>query len=185
MGKMKFGKTKIPGVFIIEIDTFSDERGSFIKIFHEKTFKEFKLDCEFREVFYSISNKNVIRGMHFQNPPYDHSKLIHVPFGSILDVVLDIRKGSPTFGDFIDIELSNNKSIYIPKGCAHGFLSLENNTNTTYLQTTIHKPDFDCGIKWNSFEMNWPIKNPMISERDHRFVAFNDFKSPFIFLGNL
>lgn len=183
---MKFSKTKITGVFIIEIDVFSDERGSLLKIFHEKTFKELKLDCEFKEFFYSISNKNVLRGMHFQIPPYDHSKLIHVPFGSILDVVLDIRKGSPTFGDCINVELSdrNSKSIYIPRGCAHGFLSLENNTNTTYLQTTIHKPDFDYGIKWNSFGMNWPIKNPIISKRDQQFVEFESFDSPFMFRGN-
>lgn len=183
---MKFKKTKIQGVFVIEIDTFSDQRGSFFKIFHEKTFKELKLDCEFKELFYSISKKNVIRGMHFQISPYDHSKLIYVPFGSIIDVVLDIRKGSPTFGEYINIELSNSnyKSIYIPRGCAHGFLSLENNTNTTYLQTSMHNPDFDYGIKWNSFGMNWPVKNPIISKRDQQFVEFKNFDSPFVFGDN-
>lgn len=178
---MNFIETEIKGVFIIETPAYEDERGSFVKIFNEDIFKNSNLNVTFKESFYSVSNLNVIRGMHFHLPPMDHFKLIYVTDGAILDVVLDLRNESPTYGKYVSLELSseNKKMIFIPNGCAHGFLSLKENTCTVYLQSGVYSKPHDTGIKFNSFNMDWGVENPIISERDKNFVAFKDFISPF------
>ena len=132
------------------------------------------------ECFFSINKKDVIRGMHFQLPPDDHSKLVYATQGRILDIILDIRKGSPTYGMFASIEISsdNNKAIYMPKGVAHGFCCLTDAT-MVYLTSTMHSPSSDSGIKWDSFGMSWPVTDPIISERDQSFNSFSDINSPF------
>ncbi|MFA5997321.1 MAG: dTDP-4-dehydrorhamnose 3,5-epimerase family protein [Candidatus Paceibacterota bacterium] len=178
---MKISPTKLKGVFVIETDFSEDERGSFSKTFHADIFKKYKLSRNFKESFFSISNKNVIRGMHFHLPPRDHAKLIYVTHGAILDVVLDLRKDSKTYGDYVSVELSqkNHKGIYIPTGCAHGFLSLEDSTCTVYLQTSMYSKEHDTGVNIGSFGMKWGVKNPVISKRDKGLMAFKDFVSPF------
>lgn len=178
---MKFLEIELPGVYIIEPDIFKDERGIFIKTFHEMAFKERGLECNFKESFYSISKKGVIRGMHFQIPPYDHAKLIYVTSGKIVDIILDIRKELPTYGKYVAIELSseNGRILYVPKGCAHGFLAFEDNSTVIYLQTTIHSAEHDKGIRWDSFGMDWGIENPIISKRDMGFSKFENFDSFF------
>lgn len=178
---MKFLKTELRGVYVIEPRVFQDDRGLFIKIFHEQTFKESGLSCDFKEVFYSTSMKDVIRGMHFQIPPQDHAKLVYVVSGKIFDVVLDIRKNSPTFGKCLSVELSddNKKSIYIPSGFAHGFCVLSDEATVIYMQTTMHSPEHDSGIRWDSFGMEWGIKNPILSQRDKNFPELKKFDSPF------
>jgi dTDP-4-dehydrorhamnose 3,5-epimerase len=175
--------TKIEGVFIIETDIFQDERGSFVKTFHKDIFNANNLSVDFEESFYSISNKNVIRGMHIQLPPKDHFKLVFVTKGAILDVVLDLRKGSPTYGVYSAIELSekNHKGIYMPPGCAHGFLSLEDDSCTVYLQTATHSKEHDTGVRVDSFGMEWGVEKPIISKRDQEFDALEKFISPFIY----
>lgn len=180
---MNFVETKIKGVFTIEANPFEDERGIFVKIFNRDEFRKQSLNVTFKESFYSTSKKGVIRGMHFHLPPKDHAKLIYVTSGAILDVVLDLRKGSPTFGKHASVELSaeNKKMIFIPTGCAHGFLSLKDGSCTVYLQSSTYSKKHDAGIIYNSFEMDWKIKKPIISQRDLSFVAFKDFKSPFNF----
>jgi len=180
---MNFKKTKLNGVYIIEPEIFKDARGSFVKVFHEETFKENKLQFNTKEVFYSESKENVIRGMHFQNPPQAHAKIVYVVKGKIIDVVLDIRTGSPTYGEFISTELSvdDKKMIYIPVGFAHGFSVISESATAVYMQTTVHSPELDSGIRWDSFGMDWNIKQPIISERDERFDAFSDLESPFIY----
>lgn len=180
---MKILDTKIPGVYSIEAFNFHDERGSFIKTFHKTTFLEKGMDVVFDESFYSISKKDVIRGMHFQIPPEDHSKLIYVPHGAITDVVLDIRKGSPTYGEYCSFELSadNHMMVYIPKGCAHGFISRQDGSCTVYLQSTMRSAECETGIKADSFGMEWGASQPIISTRDQAFMTLKDFNSPFIF----
>ncbi len=179
---MRFIKTNLNGVYLIEPKVFEDNRGQFVKIFHEQTFREKRLSCDFKESFYSTSRKDVIRGMHFQVPPQDHAKLVYVTSGRILDVVLDIRKNSPTYGKYVSVELSdvNRKSIYIPVGFAHGFCVLSEEATVIYMQTTMHSPEHDAGIRWDSFGMNWTIKNPVLSERDRSFPKFEEFDSPFV-----
>lgn len=184
MGKfMKIFKTKLDSVYIVEPNVFPDERGELVKTFPKDTFIENKMDYAFVESYYSVSHKNVIRGMHFQVPPADHTKLVYVTNGAILDVILDIRAGSPTYGQHISVELSgkNHKMVYIPSGFAHGFLSLEDNSCVTYLQTSIHSPEHDQGIKADSFGMSWGVKNPTLSKRDQGFPSLAQFKTPFIF----
>ncbi len=179
---MKILNTSINGLKILEPKVFEDIRGKFIKTFTNDFFKENGLDIDIQESYYSISHKDVIRGMHFQTPPYDHIKLVYVPYGSVLDVVLDIRKGSPTYGKYFSTKLSNEngKVLIIPKGFAHGFKSLEDNTNVTYMQTTCYAPNNDDGIKYDSFGFDWDCNNFQISERDLSFKLFDEFETVFV-----
>ena len=176
-------ETKISGLKILEPRVFEDSRGKFIKTFNDDFFKEHGLDIEIKESYYSISHKDVFRGMHFQTPPYDHLKLVYVPYGKIIDVVLDIRKNSPTYGESFEVELSseNAKILIIPKGLAHGFKSLEDNTNVTYMQTSGYSPEYDAGIKFDSFGYDWDLIEAKMSERDLGFEGFDTFDSSFIY----
>lgn len=178
---MEFIKTEIEGLFLIKPRIFEDDRGKFVKTFHLDTLKEHGLKGDFKEGYYSNSKKDVLRGMHFQTPPEDHEKLVYVPKGSILDVVLDIRKDSPTYGKHVSQNLNdkNGYIFYIPKGCAHGFLSLEDDTNVTYMQTTMYAPNNDGGINCHSFGFDWGIENAIVSERDLSFDHFSEFETPF------
>ena len=180
---MKIINTKIQGLKILEPKIFEDSRGKFIKTFTNDFFQENGLDIDIKETYYSISHKDVIRGMHFQTPPYEHIKLVYVPAGKIIDVVLDIRKNSPTFGGFFSCELSsdNGKVLIIPKGLAHGFKSLEDNTNVTYIQTSCYVPNNDCGIRYDSFKFDWGCISPKLSDRDKSFPTLKEFDTPFIF----
>lgn len=180
---MKIIDTEIPGLKILEPRIFEDIRGKFIKTFTDDFFQANELNIQIKETYYSISQKNVIRGMHFQIPPHDHIKLVYVPAGKIIDVVLDIRKNSPTYGQYFSCELSshNGKILVIPKGLAHGFKSLENNTNVTYMQTTCYAPTNDCGIHYNSFGFNWKCETPKISDRDLSFKPFSELETLFVF----
>ena len=139
------------------------------------------METNFKESYYSISHKSVIRGMHFQVPPFAHTKFVYLNQGRIIDVVLDIRKSSPTHGHYFSIELNTENPIliYIPIGCAHGFLSLEDHSMVTYLQTTCYNNECDKGINYNSFGMDWGIENPIISTRDLEFPDF--METNFIF----
>ncbi|MFA6395849.1 MAG: dTDP-4-dehydrorhamnose 3,5-epimerase family protein [Sulfurimonas sp.] len=181
---MNIINTKIQGLKILEPKIIEDTRGRFTKVFNNDFFKTNNLSLTIAESYFSISHKDVIRGMHFQTPPYDHIKLVYVPKGEIVDVVLDIRKKSPTYGDFFRINLSdeNGKILIIPKGLAHGFKSLQNNTNVTYMQTSCYAPSNDGGIHFDSFGFDWEINNPRLSERDVSFSSFTTFNSPFLFI---
>jgi dTDP-4-dehydrorhamnose 3,5-epimerase len=180
---MEIINTSIINSFVIRPKIFKDERGTFIKTFNKDFFVENGLVGDFKESFYSTSQKNVIRGMHFQVPPHDHIKVVYVTKGSILDVILDIRVGSPSYGKYVRQELSaeNGSIVYIPKGCAHGFLSLENESCVVYLHSTQYWSEYDTGVCYDSFGLDWGIKNPIISKRDQNFIEFENLNSPFIF----
>lgn len=178
---MKFKSTNIEGLFILENLSFKDQRGIFIKNFNFDFFNKNELSFYPKEFYYSLNKKNVIRGMHFQSPPNDHNKLVNVSKGSVIDVVLDIRKNSNTYGEFFSIKLNsiNSQSVFIPKGCAHGFVSLEDDSLINYIQDSVYNNVSDSGIKFNSFGFNWKVKKPITSERDRNFINFNNFNSPF------
>lgn len=180
---MKIIATKLDGVYVIEPAVHEDGRGKFVKIFHHDTFLKNGLPIEFAESSYSVSAKNVIRGMHFQAPPRDHGKLIYVTSGAILDVALDVRKGSPTYGEYESVELSgeNHRAIYIPSGFAHGFLSLRDNSCLTYMQTTMYSPESEAGIRFDSFGMDWSVSNPIVSDRDQDLPPLEEFETPFVY----
>ena len=173
---MKIERTKIEGVYIIDNFNAADERGLFVKTFNSNSFKENNLDFKIRESYYSVSKKNVIRGMHFQLPPHDHEKLVYVAVGSVIDVVVDLRKDSLTYKKHVYVELSasNKKSIYIPKGLAHGFKSLEDNTITVYNVASEYNQLSDAGIHYSSFGFDWQVKEPILSKRD---IEFNNLKT--------
>jgi len=182
---MKFKKTDLSDVYIIEPHTYEDNRGIFRKTYHEAMFKEKGINICFGESFYTVSERNVIRGMHFQIPPRDYCKLVYVTEGVILDVILDLRRNSPTYAKHMSIQLSseNAKQVYIPKGFAHGFAVLSNSATVTYLQTAMHSSEHDTGIRWDSFGVDWGIRNPILSERDGNFLALDAFQSPFVYGG--
>jgi dTDP-4-dehydrorhamnose 3,5-epimerase len=173
-------QTEIPDVLLLDNFVHIDDRGEFIKAFSNDFFGSTGLSFLPRELYYSISKKNVIRGMHFQIPPKEHAKLFFVIKGAILDVVLDLRKSSPMFGKCTSFYLAEGKSsIYIPSGCAHGFKSLHDDTVVFYSQTSCYSKEHDAGILWNSFEFDWKIEEPIISERDKSFASFNNYESKF------
>jgi len=182
---VRIEETDLPGLYIVHNKAFYDERGAFVKTFNEETFKHLGLVSEFRESFYSVSKKGVIRGMHFQLPPAAHVKLVYVIHGKIVDVVADIRKNSPTYGQYKAIELSSDApcSLYIPIGFAHGFETISEDAIVVYMTTTVHNPKYDSGIRWDSFGYKWSTKMPIISRRDQKHPTLAEFESPFSYGG--
>ena len=174
-------ETPIKGLFILTNNIFSDCRGSFKKLFTQEEFKTLNLDFDFKEIYYSINKKNVIRGMHFQIPPHDHIKMVYVIQGEITDVCLDIRENSKTYGKWFSVELSGKDDcyLYIPKGIAHGFASREDMSIVHYVQTSCYSKEHDCGIHYKSFGFDWNIAEPIISERDASFPDIHYYKGVF------
>lgn len=179
----KFESISLPDARLITMPAFSDDRGAFIKTFHETMLKEAGIDFTLRESYFSISKKDVIRGMHFQLPPHHHAKIVFCPKGAILDVIIDLRKGSPTFGQSFAHELSeaNHMAYYIPEGFAHGFKSLTEDAITYYLVSSEYSQQHDTGVLYNSIGFDWELDDPIISQRDLSFPTMNDFDSPFVF----
>jgi len=173
--------TNIAGCFLIKHPVFRDNRGAFHKIFNKSLHKENGLETFFTEEYYSISAHNVIRGMHFQLPPREHVKIVKCITGKILDVVIDLRKNSETYLKRVEVELSSDDGqyLYIPKGCAHGFLSQCDDTVVLYKTSTEYDPLSDTGVAYDSIGFNWGVENPIISKRDEGFKALIDFESPF------
>ena len=176
-------QTKISECVELWPKVIRDKRGLFVKTFHDDVFKKNGLETHFVEEYYSFSHKRVLRGLHFQLPPMDHVKLVYCVFGKVLDVVVDLRVGSPTYGDFETIELSaeNANMVYIPKGLAHGFYVISESAIMMYKVTTVYSPEYDTGILWNSANIPWPDESPIISKRDSEFIAFKNFKSQFVY----
>ena len=173
----EFRQTSIKDVVVIKTKRTFDSRGIFIKGYEKNAFYTF-LNEQFEEDYISISNKNVLRGLHYQIEPMAQGKLITVISGKILDVAVDIRRNSETFAQHTMNELSSNglDSIWIPPGFAHGFLSLENDSTVVNRCTREFSPDHERGILWNDpfFRIDWPIKNPVLSEKDEKWNLWND-----------
>lgn len=180
---MKLIDEPLPGIKVLKPFVFEDKRGNFVKPFHEGQLAEHGINLALREEFFSTSQKNVLRGMHFQVPPHAHQKLVHCITGAVLDVVLDLRRGSVTYGQSAVIEMSatNRYLVHIPVGFAHGFLSLEEDSCLVYKTDCVHQPDSEGGVLWDSFGFNWQVnvQDMILSERDAQFVALDDFESPF------
>lgn len=167
---MIFNKTIIEGAYLIEINEFKDERGKFSNIWNVKEFEEYGLDSKLYECNLSYNlKKGTIRGLHCQLPPYDGSKLIRCISGKIYDVILDLRKNSKSFGKWIANELDYSKKLhYVPAGCAHGFQTLEDDSEILYLMSQIYMPEFTRVIKWNDkrYKIKWPEQPTVISKKD-------------------
>ena len=184
---MKFINTEIPDVFIIEPDVFGDERGYFLESFNLKKFEENVCRIKFVQDNESKSSKGVLRGLHFQLPPFAQAKLVRCVEGRVLDVADDIRKGSPTFGKHIAVELTgeNKKQLFVPRGFAHGFSVLSETAVFAYKVDNDYAPEYDSGIRWNdtSLDINWGLeKNEvLVSEKDENLSFLSEFDSPFNF----
>lgn len=179
---MKFEPSFLGGLFLIQPEARPDARGHFVKTFHAGEFLDHGIEFSVAESFFSVSHRNVLRGMHFQNPPAAHAKLVYCPVGAILDVVIDLRRTSPTYGRHHAFELSakNNAIIYVPKGFAHGFLSLHDGSVTVYGTTEVYSAKNDSGIRWDSIGFNWPDRDPVVSVRDLALPGLAGFDSPFV-----
>lgn len=173
--------TALSGVMKVVTKHLADSRGFFAKTIHADQFRALGLRSDFTEEYYSISKKNVLRGMHFQTPPHDHAKYVTCLRGEILDVVVDIRVGSSTYGKVASFELSESEatSLYIPAGFAHGFLAKTEEATVLYRVTSVYAPQNDTGILWSSLDFKWPVTNPIVSDRDAGFTPLGGFKSPF------
>lgn len=178
---MEIITTPFEGLFVLKTVNHQDIRGGFQKLFNIDAFKVHNLGVNFKEMYYSVNHKDVLRGMHFQTPPHDHEKLVYVSNGRIKDVVVDIRTSSSTYGKYFVVELDGHSGmyLYIPKGFAHGFLSLEDNTIVNYAQTSGYNQEHDCGIDALSFGFDWGVTKPIRSGRDLTFTTLDQFKSPF------
>ena len=175
---MKFIETLLKGAFIIELEKKEDKRGFFARSWCEKEFKEHGLNSKLVQCSISFNKqKGTVRGMHYQKKPYEEEKIVSCIKGAVYDVIVDLRKDSPSYSKWIFEELTaeNHKMLYIPKGFAHGFQTLEDNTEVHYQMSVFFNPGAVLGIKWNDPEFNigWPIKkNIIISERDQSLPAF-------------
>ncbi len=178
---MKLVPTSLAQTYVVETARFKDERGVFVKTFHEKTFRELGLETSFPEEYYSVSRKKVLRGLHFQVPPHQHTKLVYCVAGSVFDAVLDLREHSHTYGKYETFELDEDSAnaLYVPPGLAHGFYALSEKAIMLYKVSTAYSPEHDTGILWNSIDIPWPDTDPVISERDRQLAEFDKFVSPF------
>ena len=180
---MKIIKTPLEGLLVIKPKIFGDDRGYFFESWSKKSFTEVGLDLDFMQDNQSLSSKGVLRGLHFQNPPHDQGKLVRVIKGAVLDVVVDIRKESLTYGQHFSVELSEeNKTIFwIPPGFAHGFVTLEDNTIFTYKCTGAYNKESEGALLWNDKDLNinWVVNDPLVSEKDLEAGNFKDLESKF------
>lgn len=168
---MIFKETLLPGVFSIEIEQIRDNRGFFSRTWCAKEFAEHGLASSFVQCNVSYNAKaGTLRGMHYQVAPYEEAKLVSCISGAIYDAVIDIRKGSPTFGQWQAFELTaqNRRMLYVPEGFAHGYQTLTDETNVFYQVSAFYHPESARGIRWNdpSFAIRWPILEPIISDKD-------------------
>ena len=178
---MKIQRTVISDCYTLQPPLHEDQRGSFVKVWNHPIFSRDGLSFEIREAYYTTSHKGVLRGFHFQVPPSDHTKMVFCQQGRVIDFVLDLRKHSETFGTVESFELDgiSKCGVYIPRGCAHAFYSLESNSTLLYLLETEYSPDHDGGVLWSSVDLGFDFNNPIISSRDLEFPPFDRFKSPF------
>jgi dTDP-4-dehydrorhamnose 3,5-epimerase len=180
---MELINTGIEGLWVIKPKVFADPRGYFFESYNKELFEKNGLDLTFVQDNQSLSHKGVLRGLHFQNPPYAQGKLVRVITGSVYDVAVDIRKGSPTYGKYFGEELTadNKLMMYIPEGFAHGFLTLEDNTIFSYKCTNFYNKASEDSIKWNDPDIGikWNTDAPLLSEKDVSGKDFKEFKSMF------
>ena len=184
---MKFIKTEILDVYIIEPSVFGDNRGYFLESFNLEKFEENVYPIKFVQDNESKSSKGVLRGLHFQKPPFNQAKLVRCIEGRVMDIVVDIRKGSPTYGKHIAVELSgeNKKQLFVPRGFAHGFSVLSETAVFAYKVDNDYAPEYDAGIRWNdtNLNINWGLEenDVLVSGKDKTLPFLSEFETPFNF----
>jgi dTDP-4-dehydrorhamnose 3,5-epimerase len=180
---MQFEPLQLEGAYLITPPLVKDDRGYFSVTYQKEPFAELGLVTDWVQDNQSYSHKDVIRGFHFQLPPHTETKLVRVIHGAILDVIVDLRKASPTFGQSISVHLSdkNRQLLYIPRGFGHGFLALEPHTVLLYKVDNGYAPNANGGLIWNdpTIGFDWGITNPILSEKDQALPTLAEFESPF------
>lgn len=173
-----FQRLEIPEVVLIEPKVFEDERGFFMETYKMPDFVAAGIKVDFVQENHSRSSKEVLRGLHYQNPPFAQGKLVRVIEGEIFDVAVDIRKNSPTWGKWVSVILSekNKQIIYVPEGFAHGFCVLSEHAEVIYKTTTVYSAESEAGIIWNDADLNieWPVKEPTLSPKDRKLPTLKD-----------
>jgi len=174
---MIFKSTKIAGAYVVEPEVFTDERGFFARFWCEREFREHGLNSRIAQCSISFNTKKgTLRGMHYQIPPHAEVKTVRCTRGIMYDVIVDLRRGSPTFLQWIGVELNaeNRSMLYVPEGCAHGFQTLEDNTEVLYQISEFHSPDHARGARWNdpAFGIRWPLPPQNVSARDRGWKDF-------------
>ncbi len=181
---MKIIKEPMRGLFLIEPNVFGDNRGYFFESYNKKIYERLGLsNYHFVQDNESKSGKNILRGLHFQKPPYTQAKLVRVVIGAVIDVVVDLRKNSSTYGEHFKAEINdhNKHMLLVPHGFAHGFLTLEDNTIFQYKCDNFYNISSEGSILWSDPVLNidWGIKDPVVSEKDKSAPLFSNFNSPF------
>lgn len=171
----EFEPTGFDGLVRVRPTVRPDARGSFVKLLHGPSFEAASLPWRFPEQYCSTSRRGVLRGMHFQTPPHDHAKLVYCLSGRVLDVVLDLRRASPTYGRAFSMELDGEvvDGLLVPRGFAHGFLTLSGSATLAYFVETVHAPQSDTGVRWDGFGFDWPVEEPLVSPRDEQLPSFD------------
>ncbi|EGU33635.1 dTDP-4-dehydrorhamnose 3,5-epimerase [Vibrio sp. N418] len=183
---MNVTQLDILGCYLIDLPKFEDHRGAFIKTFHPNHFETTPIsEFNLKEEFYSVSKQNVLRGLHFQEPPVAHNKLVTCLEGKVLDFFVDIRKSSNTYGSLLSIELCSEipQLLYLPKGLAHGFLTLSEQATLLYKTDHVYAPEQDKGILWSSVGLdveNLKLNELIVSDRDLSFPTLENYESPFV-----
>lgn len=182
---MQIIETQIPGLLEIIPRVFGDERGYFYESYNKGAFQNVGVNLEFVQDNQSLSNRGVLRGLHFQNPPFAQGKLVRVIQGAVLDVVVDIRKGSPTYGQHHKVKLTgeNKLMFWVPPGFAHGFATLEDNTIFSYKCTQLYNKESEGAVLWNDPDLaiDWGLENPLLSEKDQEARPLSELKTQFTF----
>lgn len=180
---MKIEQTGIADLLLIQPQVFGDARGYFLESWNKQKFADAGLKIDFDQDNQSLSQKGVLRGLHFQKPPYQQGKLVRVIKGAVLDVAVDLRKSSKTYGKHFAAELNeeNKTMMWIPPGFAHGFLTLEDNTVFAYKCQGLYAPDYELCIAWNdeTLGIDWGVENPLLSAKDQKGLAFADYQTDF------
>ena len=184
---MQVETTALPGVFVLRPRVFEDARGFFTESYNYETLRSHGIDTLFVQDNHSKSTRGTLRGLHFQLPPFGQVKLVRVVRGAVWDVAVDIRAGSPTFGQWVGTELSaeNFRQLYIPSGFAHGFCVLSEDAEVLYKASHVYSPAHEWGIVWNdpALQIAWPVAEPLLSDRDCRLGTLADYLSgtPFVY----
>ena len=178
---MLITNTALPGLLVVEPFASADARGSFVKTFYEEGFASRGLVTQFAEEYYSDSKRRVLRGMHFQVPPHEHTKIVYCVSGAVTDALIDLRIGSPSYGQaaVFELDASRPRMLYIPPGLAHGFFVRSQSAVLLYKVTSAYSREHDGGVLWSSVPVAWPDAEPILSDRDRAFPALSDFDSPF------
>ncbi|CAN5911279.1 dTDP-4-dehydrorhamnose 3,5-epimerase [soil metagenome] len=180
---MEYKELPVKGLVEFFPRVFGDSRGAFFESYSARVFEQACITDPFVQDNQSVSQKNVLRGLHFQNPPYAQGKLVRVISGRALDVAVDLRKNCPTYGEVVKVllEAEKHNMLYIPPGFAHGFVALEDQTVFFYKCTNFYHPASDSGLRWNDPDLNidWGVTDPLVSEKDQQLPFLKEFDSPF------